>query len=173
MHHENLTAVWRALQARAGETRAISLRALFAADRDRAGRFAHEAVGLYLDFSRQRVDRDALRLLTGLADAADLRGRIGAMWGGEAINTTENRAVLHTALRVPDASDDMPGGAAIARQVLDERARMLAFAEQVRKGSVRGSGGAPFDTVVNIGIGGSDLGPAMAVQALHPLTRGE
>jgi glucose-6-phosphate isomerase len=172
MQHDNLTAAWRALQARAGETRSVSLRALRDAEPERANRFAREAAGLYLDFSRQRIDGDGLRLLGELADAANLRGRIEAMWAGEAINTTENRAVLHTALRVPAASADMPGGADIARQVLEERARMLDFAEQVRSGAVRGSGGAAFETVVNIGIGGSDLGPAMAVQALHPLTRG-
>jgi glucose-6-phosphate isomerase len=171
MQHDPLTAAWRALQARAGETRSVSLKALRDSDPGRAARCAVEAAGLYLDFSRQRVDGDVLRLLAGLADAADLRGRIEAMWAGEAINTTENRAVLHTALRVPDASAGMPGGPDIARQVLDERARMLEFAEQVRGGAVRGSGGAPFERVVNIGIGGSDLGPAMAVQALHPLTR--
>jgi len=172
MHHDNLTAAWRALQARAGETRAVSLRALRDADPERAVRFSREAVGLYLDFSRQRIDNDGLRLLASLADAANLRGRIEAMWAGEAINTTENRAVLHTALRVPAASPDMPGGADIARQVLEERGRMLEFAEQVRGGAVRGSGGAPFNLVINIGIGGSDLGPAMAVQALHPSTQG-
>lgn len=172
MLHDNLTAAWRALQARAGETRTVSLRALRDADPERGGRFSCEAVGLYLDYSRQRIDGDALKLLLGLADAADLRGRIDAMWAGEIINTTENRAVLHTALRVPSASADMPGGAEIARQVLEERARMLDFAEQVRDGSICGWGGVRFETVVNIGIGGSDLGPAMAVQALHPLTKG-
>ena len=96
--------------------------------------------------------------------------RIEAMWRGDPINTTEGRAVLHTALRVPGVSADGPGGEDIARQVLAERERMLAFAESVRGGEVRGSGGARFTTVINIGIGGSDLGPAMAVQALHPLT---
>jgi len=172
MPQDNLAAAWRAAQARATETRAVSLRALRDSDPARGARFAREAVGLYLDFSRQRIDGDGLRLLTGLADAAGLRARIAAMWAGEAINTTENRAVLHTALRIPAASSDTPGGAAIAREVLDERERMLKFASAVRDGAIRGSGGAPFATVVNIGIGGSDLGPAMAVEALHPLTRG-
>jgi glucose-6-phosphate isomerase len=170
MAHDNLTAAWRALQARASETRDVSLRALRDADPARGTRFAREAVGLYLDFSRQRIDDEGLRLLSNLADAAGLRARIEAMWRGELINTTEGRAVLHTALRVPAASARGPGGEDIARQVLAERERMLAFADSVRAGVVRGSGGAPFTTVINIGIGGSDLGPAMAVQALHSLT---
>ena len=172
MSHDTLTAAWRALQARATETRAVSLRALRDADPQRGTRFAREAVGFYCDFSRQRIDDDGLRLLTSLADAAGLRARIDAMWRGEAINTTENRAVLHTALRVPAVAADAPGGEAIARQVLAERERMLDFAARVRAGAIRGSAGARFETVINIGIGGSDLGPAMAVEALHPLTRG-
>jgi glucose-6-phosphate isomerase len=172
MVHDNLSAAWRALNARAAETRAVPLRALRDADAQRGSRFACEGAGLYLDFSRQRIDDDGLRLLSSLADAANLRGRIDAMWAGEAINTTENRAVLHTALRVPAITADAPGGEAIARQVLTERERMLKFASEVRDGVVRGSAGKPFCTVINIGIGGSDLGPAMAVEALHPLTRG-
>ena len=170
MAQDKLTAAWRALQGRADETRAVSLRALRDGDPLRGSRFALEAAGLYLDFSRQRIDGDGVRLLASLADAAGLRARIDAMWRGEAINTTEGRAVLHTALRVPGVSATGPGGEDIARQVLAERERMLAFAESVREGVVRGSGGARFATVINIGIGGSDLGPAMAVQALHPLT---
>jgi len=170
MAHDNLTAAWRALQARAAETHAVSLRALRDADPARGTGFAREAAGLYLDFSRQRIDGDGLHLLASLADAAGLRSRIEAMWRGEPINTTEGRAVLHTALRVPGVSADGPGGEDIAREVLAERERMLSFAESVRQGVVRGSGGASFTTVINIGIGGSDLGPAMAVQALHPFT---
>jgi glucose-6-phosphate isomerase len=172
MTNDPLIASWRAVQARASETASVTLRALRGADPSRGQRLSREACGLYLDFSRQRVDEDALRLLTSLADAARLRDRIDAMWRGEAINGTEDRAVLHTALRVPAVSDSGPGGGDIARQVLTERERMLAFAEQVRGGQVRGSGDQPFELVVNIGIGGSDLGPAMAVEALHPQTRG-
>ncbi|HET9475004.1 MAG TPA: glucose-6-phosphate isomerase [Steroidobacteraceae bacterium] len=171
MVHDKLNAAWRALQARAAETRTVPVRALRDADAERGSRFAREAVGLYFDFSRQRIDADGLRLLASLADAANLRGRIEAMWAGEAINTTEHRAVLHTALRVPAGAADAPGGEAIARQVLVERERMLKFAAEVRDGTIRGSAGTPFDTVINIGIGGSDLGPAMAAEALHPLTR--
>jgi glucose-6-phosphate isomerase len=172
MTQDNLSAAWRALQARATETRAVPLRALRDGDPARGSRFAREALGLYFDFSRQRIDSDGLRLLTSLADAAGLRARIEATWAGEPINGTENRAVLHTALRVPAVTADAPGGEAIARQVLAEREHMLEFAVGVRDGAIVGSAGKPFDLVVNIGIGGSDLGPEMAVQALHPLTEG-
>jgi glucose-6-phosphate isomerase len=172
MTQENPSAAWRALQARATETRAVPLRALRDGDPARGSRFAREALGLYFDFSRQRIDSDGLRLLTSLADAAGLRARIEAMWAGEHINGTENRAVLHTALRIPGVTADAPGGEAIARQVLAEREHMLKFATAVRDGSIKGSAGTPFNLVVNIGIGGSDLGPAMAVEALHPLTKG-
>jgi glucose-6-phosphate isomerase len=172
MHSDTTTAAWRALHSRANETRHVSLRALREADPSRARDFHREALGLYLDFSRQRVDGDALRLLFSLADAAGLRARIDAMWRGDAINGTESRAVLHTALRVAGVADDSPGGADIAREVLAERERMLEFAEGVRGGALRGSGGARFTTVVNIGIGGSDLGPAMAVESLRSLTAG-
>jgi len=172
MAHDNLTSAWRSLQSRADEIRSVPLRALRDADPNRAVRFSREACGLYLDFSRQRADDDTVHLLASLADAANLRGRIEAMWRGDAINTTENRAVLHTALRVPPGAADGPGGPAIAREVLDERERMLTFADDVRRGAIKGSAGTPFRTVVNIGIGGSDLGPAMAVEALHPLAAG-
>ena len=172
MTQENPSAVWRALQARANETRAVPLRALRDGDAARGSRFAREALGLFFDFSRQRIDSDGLRLLTSLADACGLRARIEAMWAGEHINVTEKRAVLHTALRVPGVATDSPGGETIARQVLAEREHMLRFAAGVRDGSIKGSAGTAFDLVVNIGIGGSDLGPAMAVEALHPLTRG-
>jgi glucose-6-phosphate isomerase len=171
MAHDKLTAAWRALQARAVETREVTLRELRDSDPARGSRCSREAVGLYLDFSRQRIDEQGLRLLAALADAAGLRARIEAMWRGDPVNTTEGRAVLHTALRVPAISSAGPGGEAITREVLVERERMLAFADSVRAGAVRGSGGAGFTTVINIGIGGSDLGPAMAVEALHPLTK--
>jgi glucose-6-phosphate isomerase len=150
----------------------MPLRALRDGDPARGTRFACDAGGLYLDYSRQRIDEHGLHLLASLADAAGLRARIEAMWRGDAINTTEGRAALHTALRVPGAAAHGPGGEQIVRQVLAEREHMLAFAAGVRGGDLKGSTGAPFDLVVNIGIGGSDLGPAMAVEALYPLTAG-
>jgi glucose-6-phosphate isomerase len=170
--NDDSRGAWRALRSRACETRSVTLRALRDGDPARAQQFSREAMGLYLDFSRQRIDLDGLRLLADLADACGLRSRIEAMWRGEAINTTEDRAVLHAALRIPAVSDAVPGGTQTARQVLAERERMLDFADKVRTGVLRGSGGSGFTTVINIGIGGSDLGPAMAVEALHPLARG-
>jgi glucose-6-phosphate isomerase len=170
MTPDNPTADWRALLARAAETRNVSLRALRDADPARASKYAREACGLYLDFSRQRIDDDGLRILTGLVEACRLRDAIAAMWRGDAINSTEGRAVLHTALRIPAESDAAPGGAGIARQVIAERENMLKFADAVRDGTVRGSTGSRISTIINIGIGGSDLGLAMAVKALHSLT---
>jgi glucose-6-phosphate isomerase len=131
---------------------------LFEHDPQRFERCSAEAAGILLDWSRQRLDAAALAALADLAEAADLRGAIEAMFRGETINTTEGRAALHTALRQPAGAGI--GGAAIEAEVLAERTRMLAFAESIRRGG-------RFDTVINIGIGGSDLGPAMAAQALR------
>src|SRR6185369_8256051 len=127
-------------------------------------------VGLQMDFSRQRIDEVVLAKLTELVDAVGLRERIDAMWRGEKINRTEDRAVLHVALRQPAGA--AVGGAEIEKQVMAERERMLSFARSVRAGQIKGSAGKPFSLVVNIGIGGSDLGPAMAVQALAQFTSG-
>jgi glucose-6-phosphate isomerase len=123
-----------------------------------------------MDFSRQRLDEIALAKLFALADAVGLRARIGAMWQGEHINASEDRAVLHVALRQPRGAG--VGGADIEQAVMAERTRMLGFARGVREGAIQGRAGAPFRLVVNIGIGGSDLGPAMAVQALSAFTGG-
>jgi glucose-6-phosphate isomerase len=172
MVQDELAASWRAVHARANETQSVSLRALREGDPGRGKRFSCEAAGLFLDLSRQRLDDDGLRMLFSLADAANLRGRIEAMWRGDRINITEDRAVLHVALRLPGPALDSPGGDGIAREVLAERARMLEFAEKVRSGEIAGSTNARFALVVNIGIGGSDLGPAMAVEALHTFTKG-
>ena len=164
------TPVWAELQANAARLAAVPVHELFERDPKRFERFSREQAGLLLDFSRQRLDEIALAKLVQLADATGLRERVEAMWRGEHINTTEDRAVLHVALRQPPGA--ALGGAAIEQQVLAERARMLGFAQGVREGRIRGSAGEPFRLVVNIGIGGSDLGPAMAVQALRAFTAG-
>jgi len=147
--------------------RGVHLRDLFAADPKRGERLTAEAAGLFLDYSKHRVDAETLRLLVALAEVRDLRGRIDAMFRGEAINVTERRAVLHVALRAPrdrsivvDGRDVVPG----VHEVLD---RMGAFADRVRGGAWKGHTGKPIRNVVNIGIGGSDLGPVMACQALR------
>ncbi len=164
------TALWGELATHAAQLSAVPVRELFARDPQRFERFSREGAGMLMDFSRQRLDETALAKLVALADAVGLKGRIEAMWRGEHINPTEDRAVLHVALRQPRGA--AVGGADIERQVLSERERMLKFAAAVRDGTIRSSAGEPFTLVVNIGIGGSDLGPAMAVQALRAFTAG-
>ncbi|MBS0418949.1 MAG: glucose-6-phosphate isomerase [Proteobacteria bacterium] len=162
------TSAWADLLSHAARLSAVPTRELFARDPGRFERFTREAVGLQMDFSRQRIDEMVLGKLTELADAVKLRERIDAMFRGEKINRTEDRAVLHVALRQPPGAQI--GGADIENQVMTERERMLSFAESVRHGRIAGSTGKAFKLVVNIGIGGSDLGPAMAVQALQRYT---
>jgi glucose-6-phosphate isomerase len=164
------TSVWKDLVEDASRLGAIPVRELFERDPGRYERFSRERQGLLMDFSRQRLDESAVARLLKLADAVGLRARIDAMWRGEIINPTEGRAVLHVALRQPPGA--AVGGADIEKLVLTERARMLEFAEGVRGGAIRGSKGQRFTLVVNIGIGGSDLGPAMAAQALRTFTTG-
>jgi glucose-6-phosphate isomerase len=163
-----LTALpaWQALAAHAGEMRDVHLRSLFANDPSRAGRFSGEAAGLHLDYSKNRITDETVRLLMRLADACGLRGRIDAMFGGEKINTTEERAVLHVALRAPRGASIVVEGSNVVPQVHDVLDRMAAFADQIRDGRWLGHTGRRVRAVVNIGIGGSDLGPVMAYEAL-------
>jgi len=162
--------LWAELAGHAARLAAVPVRELFERDPGRFQRFSREHAGLLMDFSRQRLDEIALAKLCQLADATELRERIDAMWRGEHINTSEDRAVLHVALRQPPGAT--LGGAEVAQTVMAERTRMLSFAERVRSGEIRGSTGQRFSLVVNVGIGGSDLGPAMGVQALHAFTGG-
>jgi glucose-6-phosphate isomerase len=164
------TPVWAELNAHATRLAAVPVRELFERDPKRFERFSREHAGLLTDFSRQRLDEIAFAKLFQLADATGLRERIEAMWRGEHINSTEDRAVLHVALRQPPGA--ALGGAEIEKTVMAERARTLAFAQGVRGGTITGSTGQPFRLVVNIGIGGSDLGPAMAVLALRAFSSG-
>jgi glucose-6-phosphate isomerase len=164
------TSAWAELAAQAARLSTVPTRELFARDPGRYDRFSREKVGLLMDFSRQRFDEIVLNKLLELVEAVGMRGRIDAMWRGDKINTTENRAVLHVALRQPPGAKI--GGAEIEKIVLTERERMLAFAENVRAGRITGSSKKPFKLVVNIGIGGSDLGPAMGVLALEEFTAG-
>jgi glucose-6-phosphate isomerase len=155
---------WQALRACAERLRYQRFADLQATDSGRAQRCIVTGAGLTLDYSRQRVDSAVMTGLAALADAVELREWTQRMFRGDAINNTEGRAVLHTALR--------RSGAPFAAEVGAERERMLAFAEGIRSGAIRGSSGESFTRVVNIGIGGSDLGPAMAVQALRPFASG-
>ena len=164
------TPVWAELSAHATRLATVPVQELFERDPGRFERLSREHAGLLLDFSRQRLDEIALAKLFQLADVIGLRARIKGMWQGAHINTTEDRAVLHVALRQPRGAG--VGGADIEQAVMAERARVLKFAQGVREGTLRGSAREPFKLVVNIGIGGSDLGPAMAVQALAAFTEG-
>jgi glucose-6-phosphate isomerase len=161
------SAEWRALAAHHKVLRDVHLRTLFAEDPDRGSRLALEAAGLYVDYAKHRVTDETMGLLVALAERAGLRERIDAMFRGDRINTTEHRSVLHVALRMPRDAPLLVDGADVVgpvHQVLD---RMAAFCDAVRNGGWRGATGAPVRAVVNVGIGGSDLGPAMAYDALR------
>lgn len=150
---------------------APDLRASFAEDPDRAARFTFTAADLYVDLSKNLVNDDILRALLALADEVGLAARRDAMFAGERINVTEDRAVLHTALRQPASASLIVDGQDAVADVHAVLARVYAFAEQVRSGEWTGVTGQPIRTVVNIGIGGSDLGPVMAYEALAPYVK--
>jgi glucose-6-phosphate isomerase len=163
---------WRALQQHCAEIERHHLRELFNADATRGEHFAAEAAGLYLDYSKNRVTRETLRLLRELAEACGLRSRIEAMFRGERINVTEGRAVLHVALRAPAGEHIVLDGKDVVPQVHAVLERMAAFCERVRSGAWTGHTGKRIRNVVNIGIGGSDLGPVMAYEALRYYSEG-
>ena len=160
------TTAWRALATHAKRMRVTHVRELFARDRKRFSQLSREDSGLLLDFSRQRLTSKTLGLLIALAREARLEARIGALLAGEPVNNTENRPALHTALR---RSLDRPlvvNGRNLMQDVKSEREKLTAFVRSVHDGRITGHTGKRFDTVINIGIGGSDLGPVMAVEAL-------
>ncbi len=162
---------WKALELHQRELAGRHLRDLFAADPGRAERFAAEAVGLYLDYSKNRITDETVRLLLELAAGSGLRARIDAMFRGERINVSENRRVLHVALRMPEGASLVVDGKDVVRDVHEVLGRMRAFADRVRSGAWQGHTGKPIRNVVNIGIGGSDLGPVMAYEALRYYSR--
>ena len=158
---------WEALVAHHATIGRTHLRELFAADAHRGDRYTLEAAGLYLDYSKNRITDDTLKLLAALADECGVRERTAAMFRGEAINVTENRSVLHIALRAPPTQTLVVDGVDIVAEVHAVLERMAAFAEDVRSGRWRGHTGKRIRNVINIGIGGSDLGPVMAYEALR------
>ena len=158
---------WQALLQHAQQTGDRHLREWFAADPARGERLTAEAAGLYLDYSKQRVGDDTLRLLFALADACGLRARIDAMFRGEHINVTEDRPALHVALRAPAGARIEVDGVDVVPEVQAVLTRMAAFADKARDGSWTGATGKRIHNVINIGIGGSDLGPVMAYEALR------
>ena len=158
---------WQALEAHYEQIRDVQLRRLFADDSQRGERMALEAVGIYFDYSKNRITDETLRLLVQLAQECGLPERIRAMFAGEKINTTENRAVLHVALRAPKEESITVDGVNIVPLVHGVLDKMEGFAKQVRSGQWHGFTGQRIKNIVNIGIGGSDLGPVMAYEALR------
>jgi len=162
------TPEWRRLAEHHSALAGVALRELFADDPKRGETMTVEAGDLFLDYSKNRITVETLDLLAALALRAGLPERIEAMWRGEAINTTEHRSVLHVALRMPRGTSLVVDGVDVVEEVHRVLDRMALFAEQVRFGQWQGATGRPIRNVVNIGIGGSDLGPAMAYEALRP-----
>jgi len=165
---QSLTArpSWKALESHYQKVRQSNLRQLFANDPKRGERLTTEAVGLYLDYSKNRVTDETLKLLLQLAEESGLRARIDAMFRGEKINITENRAVLHVALRAPRNASIVVDGENVVPQVHAVLDKMADFSNRVRSGAWKGHTGKRIRNVINIGIGGSDLGPVMAYEAL-------
>jgi glucose-6-phosphate isomerase len=157
---------WKALEAHYSSIKDLSLRKWFADDPRRGERLTVEAVGLYLDFSKNRVNDETLRLLVGLAEECGLRARIDALFRGDKINVTEKRAVLHTALRAPKGASIVVDGENVVPQVHAVLDRMAGFSDRIRSGAWTGHTGKRIRNIVNVGIGGSDLGPVMAYEAL-------
>ena len=159
---------WDLVKAEIDATRNLHLRELLTNKPDRVKRFTVEAAGWTLDYSKNRITADLMKRLVALAEASDLKRWRDAMFSGEVINETEGRSVLHTALRRPPGAFVLVNGKNVVPEVHDVLSKMAAFAERVRKGEWLGYTGKPIKYIVNIGIGGSDLGPAMAYQALKP-----
>jgi len=158
---------WRTLESHAEAMRSVHLRSLFAADPSRGTKFVAEAAGLYLDYSKHRITAETLERLFALAESSGLQARIAAMFAGERINVTENRPVLHVALRAPRSASIVVDGRNVVADVHAVLDRMASFADRIRSGEWAGFTGKRIRTIVNIGIGGSDLGPAMAYEALR------
>jgi glucose-6-phosphate isomerase len=160
-------AAWEALEAHHAKVRELSLRTLFAGDPERGRRMSTEAVGIYFDYSKNRITDETLSLLLQLAEESGLRARIDAMFGGEKINVTEKRAVLHVALRAPSGQSIRVDGKDVVPEVHAVLDKMADFSARVRSGEWKGYTGKPIRNIINIGIGGSDLGPVMAYEALR------
>ena len=164
-------AAWKALEAHYSKIREQHLRKLFADDATRGERMAVEAVGIYFDYSKHRITDETLTLLLRLAEESGLRARIDAMFRGEKINVTEKRAVLHVALRAPKGKSIIVDGEDVMPKVHAVLDKMTGFCNRVRSGEWKGHTGKPIRNVINIGIGGSDLGPVMAYEALRHYSR--
>src|SRR5450432_3423388 len=161
---------WQALKRHHEEISGVHLRELFASDEGRGERMTAEAAGLYLDYSKNRITDETVALLIALAQESGVAERRDAMFRGEHINVSEDRAVLHVALRMPAGGQLVVDGTDVVAQVHEVLDRMADFASRVRSGEWKGHTGKPIKNVVNVGIGGSDLGPVMAYEALRHYT---
>jgi glucose-6-phosphate isomerase len=159
-------AAWKALAAHHKQIQKLHLRKLFADDEKRGQRFSTEAAGLFFDYSKNRITEKTLKLLLQLADESGVRAKIDAMFSGEKINVTENRAVLHVALRAPKGASILVDGKNIVPEVHAVLDKMEAFSNRIRSGEWKGFTGKRIKNIINVGIGGSDLGPVMAYEAL-------
>jgi len=166
-------AAWIALESHYSKIKDLHLRKLFADDPQRGERMAVEAVGIYFDYSKHRINGETLTLLMQLAEESGLRNRIEAMFRGEKINVTEKRAVLHTALRAPKGQSIVVDGENVVPHVHAVLEKMAGFSNRVRNGEWKGYTGKRIRNIVNIGIGGSDLGPVMAYEALRQYSQRE
>ena len=160
-------AAWKAREAHYEKIQKLHLRNLFAADPKREERLTTEAVGIYFDYSKNRITEETVKLLLELAEQSGLRSRIDAKFQGEKINVTEKRAVLHVALRAPKGQSIVLDGEDVVPQVHAVLDKMTDFSNRVRGGEWKGHTGKPIRNVINVGIGGSDLGPVMAYEALR------
>jgi glucose-6-phosphate isomerase len=160
-------SAWKALEAQATALKSTHLRQLFADDPTRGERLNAEAAGIFLDYSKHRITDDTLKLFAQLAEESGLKARIDAMFRGDKINITENRAVLHVALRAPKSESILVDGKDVVPEVHEVLDKMAAFADNIRSGKWLGFTDKPIKNIVNIGIGGSDLGPVMAYEALR------
>ncbi|MGH3406976.1 MAG: glucose-6-phosphate isomerase [Streptosporangiaceae bacterium] len=162
---------WKALGQHYAEISGVHLRELFADDPGRGERLTAEAAGLYLDYSKNRVTDQTMRLLVQLAEESGMAERRDAMFRGERVNVSENRSVLHVALRMPKGTSLVVDGVDVVAQVHEVLDRMTGFAQRIRSGEWKGYTGKPIRNVINVGIGGSDLGPVMAYEALRHYSR--
>jgi len=160
-------AGWQTLEGHAATLRQLHLRQLFKDDPARGERLALEAAGIYLDYSKHRITDETVRLLVGLAEEAGLRARVDGMFRGDKLNVTENRAVLHVALRAAPGTSIFVDGEDVVPKVHAVLGKMATFSNRLRAGEWKGHTGRRIRNVVNIGIGGSDLGPVMAYEALR------
>ncbi len=160
------TAAWEALRGHFADMQYTQMQDLFAADTERAQKFHIKWQDFLVDYSKNIIDQKTISLLQDLAKEVDLKGAIDSYFSGEAINRTEDRAVLHTALRAPESATVIVDGENVMPEIYAVKNKIKTFTEEIISGKKTGYTGRPFTDVVNIGIGGSDLGPAMVVEAL-------